>query len=157
MSNFLKFSIFICSLTSTLFMFGQTDEIPKYKPINADLHAQIVKMDSTFFNAYNKCDMKTQTKIYNDNIEFFHDKNGLSTSKKDLLIATEKYICNKVNRILVKGSIEVYPINNYGAVQIGYHKFHNKVENVISAPSKFVIIWKKTQQDWTITKVISLH
>lgn len=101
---------------------------------------------------------KTQAALYDENIEFFHDKGGLSTNKKELLKALEDNICNKVTRTLIKGSIEVYPINNYGAIQIGYHKFFNKEEpDAISTPSKFIMVWKKTNNNWKITKVISLH
>lgn len=137
---------------------AQNDKIPTYKPSNIQIHQEIVKMDSIFFNAYNNCNIKKQAKIYNDSLEFFHDKGGLSTSKTEVLKATEKNICNKVIRKLVKNSIEVYPINNYGAVEIGYHSFINKQENnTTSIPSKFIIVWKKENKQWTITKVISLH
>lgn len=52
----------------------------------------------------------------------------------------------------------MYPIHDYGAIQIGYHKFYNKQEpNTKSIPSKFIVIWKKEDKKWKITKVISLH
>jgi hypothetical protein len=65
------------------------------------------------------------------------------TSKKELVEATKKYVCDKVTRGLVKGSIEVYPVNNYGAVEMGLHKFHNNQEpiNTPSRAGKFVVIW----------------
>jgi hypothetical protein len=67
-------------------------------------------------------------------------------------------ICGKVTRELIKGSIEVYPINNYGVVQMGYHKFYNNQEpDAISNPSKFVTIWKKDNENWKMTRIISLH
>jgi len=137
---------------------AQVEEVPKYKVTNAKLHKEIVKMDSIYFTAYNTCDMKTQAAIYNENIEFFHDKGGLQTGKKQLLKSLKENICNKVTRTLIKGSVEVYPIHNYGAIQIGYHKFYNKEEpEAKSIPSKFIITWKKEEKTWTITKVISLH
>ena len=115
-------------------------------------------MDTKYFNAYNSCDMKTQEEIYDENLEFFHDKGGLSTSKSDLLKALKENICNKVKRTLIKGSVEVYPIKDYGAIQMGYHKFYNKQEpNAKSIPSKFVVVWKNKNNRWKITKVISLH
>jgi hypothetical protein len=127
-------------------------------PADKELFRTIESMDSLFFDAYNKCDLEKQASIYSENIEFYHDKGGLMTSKKEILDGTQKYICGKVTRELVKGSIEVYPINNYGAVEIGFHKFYNKEEpDAISNPSKFVIIWMNTNQDWQISKVISLH
>lgn len=134
------------------------NEIPSYQPVDAKLHATISNMDRIFFDAYNSCDMEKQKEIYADDIEFFHDKSGLSTSKSDILEATENNICGKVTRSLIEGSIEVYPIHDYGAVEIGYHKFFNNQEpDAPSNPSKFIILWKNVAEKWKITKVISLH
>ncbi|WP_347173944.1 nuclear transport factor 2 family protein [Polaribacter uvawellassae] len=154
----MKIYLFIIAVTMSYFAIGQINEIPKYKPSNVDLHNQIVKMDAKYFTAYNTCDMETQAELYDENIEFFHDKGGLSTDKNGLLKALKENICNKVTRTLIKGSIEVYPIKDYGAIQIGYHKFYNKKEpNAKSTPSKFIMVWKKEKNSWKITKVISLH
>ena len=137
---------------------AQMNEIGKYIPVDKVIYDQIVSMDKEFFDAYNNCDLIKQDSIYTENIEFFHDKGGLSTSKKEILEATKKNICGKVTRQLVKGSIEVYPINNYGAVEIGFHKFYNNQEpNAESKPSKFIIMWKNEIGNWKITKVVSLH
>ncbi|MDY0779951.1 nuclear transport factor 2 family protein [Tenacibaculum sp. IB213877] len=155
---FYKFLLFLYTLLISWIMNGQVQEIPPYQPLNTNLHSEISKMDSIFFNAYNNCDIKTQATILNNNIEFLHDQTGLSTSKEDIIKSTQKNICGKVTRTLIKGSIEVYPINNYGAVEIGYHKFFNNREpNAKSIPSKFIIVWKKEENSWQMTKVISLH
>lgn len=137
---------------------AQDNSIRKYIPSDPELYRQIEQMDQTFFDAYNQCNMKKQEAIYADDIEFFHDKGGLMTSKKELLDATKKNICGKVTRILIPGSIEVYPINNYGAVEMGFHRFFNNQEpNAESKPSKFIIVWKKENELWRIAKVVSLH
>lgn len=155
---FLKLITLLYTLLFSWITNGQVHEIPNYKAVNIELHNEIVKMDSIYFTAYNTCDMKTQANFYDEDLEFFHDKAGLSTSKENLLKALEKNICGKVTRTLVKGSIEVYPIKNYGAIQIGYHKFYNNQQpNEKSVPSKFIVIWKQENKQWKITKVISLH
>ena len=83
---------------------------------------------------------------------------GLETSKKKVLADTKKYVCGKVTRELVKGSIEVSPLPGYGAVELGSHMFHNNQEkDHIPHPAKFVIVWRNKNAKWTITKVISLH
>jgi hypothetical protein len=75
-----------------------------------------------------------------------------------LVEGTKNNICGKVTRELVKGSIEVYPIKDFGAIEMGLHKFHNKEEpNSIPKVGRFTIIWKKINSDWKIVKVISLH
>lgn len=157
-SFLLKILLVIMLFFYSLMTSAQVNKIQKYKAPNSKLEKEIIKMDSIYFTAYNTCDMETQAAIYDDNIEFFHDKGGLLTDKKQLLKSLEENICNKVTRTLIKGSIEVYPIKNYGAIQIGYHTFFNKQEpNAKSIPSKFIVTWKKENENWKITKVISLH
>ncbi len=129
-----------------------------YIPVNQELYETIVSLDKKLFDAYNSCDMDTQTALYSEDLEFFHDEGGLSTSKEKVLNAIKNNICNKTTRTLIKGSIEVYPIKDYGAVEIGYHTFNSKrtPENKSKA-SRFILVWKKTDENWTVTKVISLH
>ncbi|MBM1107051.1 nuclear transport factor 2 family protein [Aurantibacter crassamenti] len=129
-----------------------------YVPADQELYETILALDKKLFDAYNSCDMDTQTALYSEDLEFFHDKGGLSTSKEKLLIALKENICQKVTRTLIEGSIEVYPIKDYGAVEIGYHTFNDKKtpENK-SKGSRFIMIWKKTDDNWTVTRVISLH
>ncbi|TSE08562.1 nuclear transport factor 2 family protein [Aquimarina algiphila] len=115
-------------------------------------------MDKEFFDAYNTCDLKKQADIYSDDIEFFHDKGGLMTSKQDIIDGTKRNICGKVTRTLLKESVEVYPIHDYGAVQIGFHKYYNNQEpDAESIPMKFILIWNNQNGKWKIKKVVSLH
>jgi hypothetical protein len=137
---------------------AQSSEIPPYKPESQELYNTIVHMDSVYFNAYNTCDMATQAAIYSDSIEFYHDKGGLMTSKKDLLAALKANICGKVTRVLVQGSIEVYPVPGFGAIEIGYHRFINHQESETpSGPGRFVVFWRLKDGKWQITKVASMH
>ena len=130
----------------------------KYVPQSVELYNAIVHMDSVYFNAYNSCDMETQARLYADSIEFYHDKGGLMTSKKDLLEAIKKNICGKVTREVVPGSIEVYPIASFGAVELGLHIFINHAEgDSRSKPDRFIIVWQQKNDTWQISRVISLH
>ena len=125
---------------------------------NLQLEKIIVQMDSVYFAAYNNCDMAKQAELYTEDIEFYHDKGGLETSKEKLLQSIEDNVCGKVTRILVKGSIEVSEIPGYGAIVMGLHKFQNNQEpEAISKPSKFITIWKDTDVGWKMARVISLH
>jgi ketosteroid isomerase-like protein len=131
-----------------------------YVPDDPALYETIINLDKSFFEAYNNCDknLDSYSSFYSDSIEFFHDNGGFMNSKEEIVDGTKKHVCGKVTRELIKGSIEVYPIKDYGAVEIGLHKFHNKEEpNSISKIGRFTIIWKKEQNQWKITKVISLH
>lgn len=130
-----------------------------YKPDDIDLYKQIVALDSAFFSAYNTCEVNLEkySSFYADEIEFYHDNGGFMNSKKEIVDGTKKYVCGKVTRELIKGSIEVYPIKGFGAIEIGLHKFHNKEPNNVAKVGRFTVIWKKVNNDWKIVKVISLH
>jgi len=153
--------IFLTSLMIVAFSVAasaQSQDAYTYKIGDQKLYNAIVHMDSVYFNAYNTCDMDKQAAIYADSIEFYHDKGGLMTSKADLLKALKDNICGKVTRVLVPGSIEVYPVGNWGAVEIGLHRFINHAESETpSKPDKFIVIWRYRNAQWQITRVISLH
>ena len=136
-------------------------QVYSYKPDDQKLHDTIVSLDSILFNAYNNCNVQLDlyASFFSDSLEFFHDKGGLMTSKQDFVEATKRNICGKVTRELVKGSIEVYPIHGYGAVEMGLHRFHNNTEKegTPSRAGKFIIIWQHKNNQWLATKVVSLH
>jgi Domain of unknown function (DUF4440) len=137
---------------------GQAQDNYVYKPRSQSLYDSIAHMDSVYFTAYNNCDMATQAAIYSDSLEFYHDGSGLSTSKQAILTAIKENICGKVTRVLVKGSLEVYPLPNFGAVEIGLHRFINHQENDhISPPERFILVWRNRNGKWQISRVISLH
>jgi len=139
--------------------FGQDKPI-KYIPDNLALYKTIVEMDSVFFDAYNNCNLQLEkyASMYSDNIEFYHDRGGLSSVKKDIIESTRVNVCGKVTRELQKGSIEVYAIPGFGAVEFGFHCFHNKLEpNSPSHMARFMIIWEQKDNQWKLSRVVSLH
>lgn len=138
---------------------GQADRYV-YTVDDPPLYDSIVKLDSIFFGYYNTCDvdLDKHASFYADSIEFYHDKGGLMTSKSEVINGTKKFVCGKVRRDLVKGSIEVYPIPGYGAIEMGLHRFFNREEpDAPQRVGRFTIVWQQTSAGWKIRKVISLH
>jgi hypothetical protein len=154
-----KLTVYVIACLCTYTAFCQQPYT--YKPDDQKLYDTIVKLDSIFFYLYNNCTTQLQAyaDFYSDSIEFYHDKGGLNTSKQAIVEATKKNICGKVTRELEKGSIEVYPIANFGAIEMGLHMFHNNQEKESRPPkiSKFIVIWQHTNNGWKITRVVSLH
>jgi hypothetical protein len=149
--------IFISACSSTR---NNKVVIPElYKPVDSSLYDTIVYLDSVLFEGYNTCKLDRFERYFSDSLEFYHDKGGLSTSKKELIVSLKNNICGKVTRELIAGSIEVYPIPGYGAVQIGNHRFHNNQEppGTPSRIGKFVHTWQYKNGEWKISRVISLH
>lgn len=124
---------------------------------SATLYDTIVYMDSVWEDSYNNCRLDKQEELISEDLEFYHDRGGLMTSKKALIEALKKNICGKVTRELQAGSIEVYPIPGYGAVEMGYHRFHGKNDTGSGHFAKFVHLWHRENGRWRITRVISLH
>lgn len=136
-----------------------TARLEPYIPESKELHDTIVYMDSILFDAYNTCKLDQFEALISEDIEFYHDRGGLTTSKMDLVQSMKNNICGKVTRELLKGSIEVYRIPGYGAVQMGAHRFYNNQEKEQgpSRFSRFVHTWHKENGQWKLARVISLH
>ncbi len=121
------------------------------------LFTTIQSLDTKLFNAYNHCDLTTLGTMVSDDLEFYHDQTGLSVGKEPFLAAIKQNICGKVQRELLSGTLEVYPLKGYGAVEIGIHRFHHpeNAENVGDA--KFVTLWQNKDGVWKVTRVISYN
>jgi len=135
-----------------------TTGIMAQEATDSDLYHTVLALDKSYFTAYNTCDMETQAKLLSDDLEFYHDQGGLSTSKADILESIEANICGKVTRELVAGSVEVHKIKGFGAVEIGLHKFYNNQEpDAVSKPSRFITLWKRESGTWRMHRIVSLH
>lgn len=127
------------------------------KPVSQEVYDMIASLDKKFFDAYNTCDTSTLYNLLSEDLEFYHDLGGLSTSKFQIMEGLKNNICGKVTRVLEEGSIEVYPIKDYGAVQMGKHGFYNRAEKNKIKFAKFVHIWRIQDNQWQLTRVVSLH
>ncbi len=122
-----------------------------------NLYNEIKLQDSLLFAAFNARDITTFKNYFSEDLEFFHDKGGLTDYEYTInsLIETAKQN-NQLKRELVKGSLEVFPIPGYGAMEIGSHQFcHFENGKEECGTFKFVQIWQKKDGQWKITRVIS--
>ena len=124
-------------------------------PNAGPLFEEIKSADAALFGASNRCDLETFGKFFGDDLEFYHDLSGLSVGKADLLAKTKDNICGKMVRELVPGSLEVYPLPGYGAIQIGTHRFLHPKEPGNIGQARFIHVWQKKDGAWKITRVIS--
>ena len=128
-----------------------------YKPVSQDLYAEIIHMDSVLFNAFNSRDTLTFKTLFTTDLEFYHDKGGLTDYTFSIESLKRTTASNTdLKRELIPGSLEVYPIKEYGAVQIGSHRFcHTENGKPDCGTFKFVHIWKKKDGQWKISRVAS--
>jgi hypothetical protein len=137
--------------------FAQKQQTFTYKPKSPELERTITGLDSTFFNASYTCDFAKIDAMLADSMEFYHENGGLLTSKKILLGALKDNVCGKVKRIMVKGSLEVYPIGDDSAAEFGLHQFLSEETDEPSKPNRFMIIWRQKNGKWQITRIVDLN
>jgi|SRR5688572_4603228 len=121
------------------------------------LYQEIAHMDSVVFNAFNSRDVEKFKSLFAGDLEFYHDKGGLTNYDHTIeFMKTTAKNNDQLRRELVKGSLEVYPIPGYGAMQIGAHTFcHIENGKQQCGTFKFVHVWQKKNGEWKITRVIS--
>jgi hypothetical protein len=116
----------------------------------------IAGLDRRLFDAYNTCDLSTLGTIVTDDLEFYHDKTGLAVGKQTFVDSIRNNICGKTQRVLVPGSLEVYRLDHYGAVEMGRHRFtHPGHEELGIGEAKFITLWKFNNGEWKVARVIS--
>ena len=122
------------------------------------LYKKIVHMDSVLFNAFNSHDLAVIRSVFAENLEFYHDKGGLTGYDASMEGFRNIFSQNPdLRRELVKGSLEIYPLPGYGAVEMGQHRFtHRENGKEIVAVFKFVHIWQWKDNSWKITRVVSV-
>jgi hypothetical protein len=121
-----------------------------------ELFRTIRNLDAELFDAYNRCDLQKFGSFFPEHLEFYHDQGGLvATSREQLVAAVKQNICGKVHRELVKGTLQVYPMKGYGAVELGTHRFSHPGIDTDEGDAKFVHLWKYENGKWLVTRVIS--
>jgi Domain of unknown function (DUF4440) len=121
-----------------------------------ELLRTIAWLDGALFDAYNRCDLEKFGTFFSDEVEFYHDQGGVTLGRQNLTESVKKNICGKVRQELVPGTLEVYPIPGYGAVETGVHRFDPKAEqSEPTGEAKFVHLWQNKDGAWKITRVIS--
>jgi hypothetical protein len=145
-------------LTASMCAYGQ-QAIPALDAIKTDqeLTLAIKALDSQLFDAVNTCDLAKLEPMIADDLEFYHDKNGLATGKAVFLDGVKNNLCGKVQRKLVEGTLEAHPLKGYGAVEIGVHRFYHPYaqDHGVVGEAKFIHLWQYKDGAWKITRVIS--
>jgi ketosteroid isomerase-like protein len=132
-----------------------------------ELYDEIAAMDARLFAAvFDTCDIATLATLVTDDFEFFHDKDGLSSTSGAQFVKALEGTCGRqktgedyrARRELVPGSMQVYPLNNYGAIQVGRHRFYQLLpgepEKLVEV-SQFTNVWKKDATGWRLARVLS--
>jgi ketosteroid isomerase-like protein len=124
----------------------------------ADLDKAITALDTKLFDAYNHCDLKTFENLLADDVEFYHDQGGVTLGKEKLTESVKNNICTgDTQRVLVPGTLKIYYMKGYGAIEMGVHRFlHPKTEAVNGAgEASFVHLWHYSNGEWKLARALS--
>lgn len=158
----LPFLILVTALLNTACSTSKNNlgsQVKSYSPTSKELFDNIAYLDSMFFNAFNNKQLDKLEPFLSDSLEFYHDLGGLTNYTQNIDAFKRSFHSErKLRRELVKGTLEVYPIQDYGAVETGIHRFYatekGQMEK-LSSEAKFVQVWQKKNDKWKITRIIS--
>ena len=122
-----------------------------------ELFNKVANLDSSLFAAYNSKNLNLMKTYFTKDLEWYQDNGGLIDFEK--VFSNFQSIFNRdydLKRNLIKESLEVHPIEGYGAIEIGKHQFKH-IENgkLEIGTFKFLMIWKNDNGNWKISRVIS--
>jgi hypothetical protein len=136
---------------------AQSQNERKVATTQIELFNKVANLDSSLFAAYNSKNLNLMKTYFTKDLEWYQDNGGLIDFEK--VFSNFQSIFNRdydLKRNLIRESLEVHPIEGYGAIEIGKHQFKH-IENgkMEIGTFKFVMIWKNDNGNWKISRVIS--
>ncbi len=152
------------------FLLSFTVQVQAQEPASSELYLTLKSKDSLLFDAaFNRCDVETMETLFTEDFEFYHDKGGFTEGRSEFLKPTREDCAKRdpsapqnSKRILIDGSLEVYPLKKdgaiYGAIQHGIHRFeflNDKNEYQKGDVAKFTHVWMLVDGIWKIKRELS--
>jgi hypothetical protein len=128
-----------------------------------ELEPTIAALDAAAFAAFNDCAapgrLDRYASFFAPDVEFYHDLGGVTWTRDAMIEQTRRNVCGKFQRELVEGTLKVWPIKDFGALERGEHRFCQFKAGGTTHPcegrAEFTILWRKQGDAWTITRVFS--
>jgi len=135
---------------------------------NSEVQKIIFTRDSLFWAGYNTCDTMQMKQFVADDVEFYHDKGGITLGKTALMASIKNNLCSNTNfktrREAVPGTVNIYELKKgdetYGAIISGEHYFFNTHDG---NPEKreglanFCQLWMLKNGVWKMTRILSYN
>lgn len=138
---------------------GQAAAPPADASRSGALFQALAHQDSVLFAAaFVACDAAAVDAMLADDVEFYHDQTGFHRGaevRDDFRrLAANCPRGQGIARVLVPGSLRVYPIHAYGAVQTGEHRFVHR-DGAPGTAARFVHLWRRQPDGtWRLTRVL---
>jgi ketosteroid isomerase-like protein len=141
-------------LAGALRLHAQT---PAATRVDQSLHLEIARMDSLVFAAFNAGDLTRLKTFFAPDLEFYQDNEGVENYAQTMKDFEEMFRQpSRIRRELVPGTLEVYPIKSYGAIEVASHRFcHDENGRTECGTFKFLHVWRKTGNAWRLARIVS--
>lgn len=134
---------------------------------DAEIAAIIKRQDSLFWQAYNSCDTATMAGFFSEDVEFYHDKGGLTVGLPALMASLGSGMCNanrgfSLRREDVSGTVKVFALRKdkevYGAIISGEHVFYvteKGKKELLDGHAIFANVWRRINGRWQMARIFS--
>jgi ketosteroid isomerase-like protein len=143
------------SLAALWLVWPLAAQTPGAEKPSSELSRAVADADREFFTAFNTCDLAKLKEMTAEDLEFYHDLNGLMKGREAFLKSVRENVCGKFSRELASETVEVFPLKGYGAFQTGLHRFVQKGQAKPSGDGRFAHFWQKHGDSWRLTRVVS--
>jgi ketosteroid isomerase-like protein len=149
--------LLLLSFTICSHVLAQSQSEKKVRATSKELFDKIAHLDSAVFEAYNSKNVELMKTYFTKDLEWYQDNGGLIDYEK--VFVNFQSIFNRdydLKRNLIQESLEVHPIEGFGAIETGKHQFKH-VENgkLEIGTFRFLMIWKNENGQWKISRVVS--
>lgn len=151
------------TLVLAIFLFSQA--VPGQTE-RQKLASTILTGDSLFWKTYNNCDTAQFKNFFTDDVEFYHDKGGLTIGLETFAASFKQNLCSnndfRLRREVVDGTVSVFPLEKsnsiYGAIISGEHVFYilekGKSER-LDGHARFTHVWLLKEGNWKMSRILS--
>lgn len=128
---------------------------------------EIRAADAAFFAAFfDTCDVAAVRRFVADDFEMFHDKGGRVAASGAEFVTSAQDKCRRQaegtdflsTRRLVQETLQVYPLNDFGAISTGTHEFFAVKQGEpdrLTETGRFTIVWKEENGTWKLARALS--
>ncbi|AQR72356.1 nuclear transport factor 2 family protein [Sphingomonas sp. LM7] len=124
--------------------------------------AAVRAADTSFWAAFNACDAKTMDRFFTDDVEFYHDRTGLTAGRAVVVASLINGPCGTpglhVRREGVARTLRYDPVPRTGAILTGEHRFYAKqgaASEQLDGQASFANIWVRDGSGWKMRRVLS--
>ena len=131
----------------------------KRKASSGELYEKVAALDAQVFAAFNAHDLEQLMAMFAEDLEFYDDGgSGGPKTHAQVKDGFTKVFGNvpDLKRELVPGTLEVYPLKGYGAIEVGAQRFcHEENGKPDCGVTKFSMVWRQTGETWKLARVLS--